>query len=78
MQSQKFPEASQEHLGDQVMQKMVSPWKYSSLSPENCKFSVLFKDTRCNVTESKAQWSIQHGTYDHAFQCEISVQCTAL
>ena len=26
-------EASQEHLGDQVMKKTASPWKLSSLSP---------------------------------------------
>ena len=27
-------EASQEHLGDQVMEKMVSPWKHSSMFPK--------------------------------------------
>ena len=32
--------ASQEHLGDQVMQKMVSPWKYSGMSPEGSKYIV--------------------------------------
>ena len=32
--------ASQEHIGDQVMQKMVSPWKYSSLFSEGCKHTV--------------------------------------
>ena len=26
--------ASQEHMGDQVTQKMVSPWKDSRLSPD--------------------------------------------
>ena len=33
-------EASQEHLGDQVMEKMASPWKRRSLSPNGGKLSV--------------------------------------
>ena len=33
-------EASQEHLGDQVMEKMASPWKHSSLSPNKNKHIV--------------------------------------
>ena len=30
-------EASHEHLGDQVMEKIVSPWKHSSLSTKRSK-----------------------------------------
>ena len=33
-------EASQEHLGDQVMERMASPWKRSGLSPERGKQNV--------------------------------------
>ena len=33
-------EASQEHLGGQVMQEMVSSWKYSCLSPKISKHIV--------------------------------------
>ena len=33
-------EASPEHLGDKVMEKMASPWKHSSLSPNRNKHIV--------------------------------------
>ena len=39
-------EASQEHPGDQVVEKMVSSRKHSSLSPEGCK---IFVQTRALV-----------------------------
>ena len=35
-----FLEASQEHLGDQVVEKMVCPWKHSSLSPKRNKYII--------------------------------------
>ena len=36
-------EASQKHLGDQVMEKMVSSWKHSSLSPKRSKLIIQTK-----------------------------------
>ena len=41
-------EASQEHLGDQIMEKMVFPWMHSSLSPKRNKHIVQYEGIRCN------------------------------
>ena len=43
--------ASQEHMGDPVMQKMVSPWKYSSMPSRKKSTDCTTGDTRCNKRE---------------------------
>ena len=63
-------EASQEHLGDQVMEKMVSPWMHSSVSPKRSKH---ITQTRAFVVmrESRVHSGIQYDTYVHNPQYEI-------
>ena len=65
-----------EHLGDQVMEKMVSPWKHSSLSPKRSKHII---QTRAFVVlrESRVRSGIQNDTYVHGPQCEIFEPCIA-
>ena len=65
-------EASQEHLGDQVMEKMVSPWKRRSLSPDRGKHIVQAR-TLVVARESRVHPDIQLDTFVPLLQCEIFV-----
>ena len=72
-------QASQEHLGDQVMEKMASPWKHRSLSPNRGKHSVQEKTlVVMRERESRVHPDIQLDTFDPHLQCEIFVPYTAL
>ena len=62
-------QASQEHMGDQVMEKVVPPWKHSSLVP---KRNMSYKRGL-----SRAHSEIQHDTFTHNPQCEIFEPCIA-
>ena len=64
--------ASQEHTGDQVMEKMVSPWKHRSL-PLNKGTHCTREDTRSDERESRAHLDIQLDTFVPHLQCEIFV-----
>ena len=66
-------EASQEHLGDQVMWKMVSSWKHSGLYPTKILTYHTNEGIRCDEKESRVRSGIQHGTYVHDPQWEIFV-----
>ena len=72
-------EASQEHLSDQVMEKMASPWKHRSLSPNRGKHIV---QERVLVVvrerESRVHRDIQLDTFVHRLQCEIIVPYSPL
>ena len=68
-------EASQEHLGDQViMEKMASPRKHRSLSSKRGKHIV--QERALSVmreTESRVHPDIQLDTFVHHLRCEIFV-----
>ena len=65
-------EASQEHLGDKVMEKMASPWKHSSLSPKRKKHTVSERAfVLMGERESRVHPDIQLDTFVHHLQCEI-------
>ena len=57
-------EASQEHLGDQVMEKMASPWKHSSLSPKGSKHII---QTRAFVVVGERVGFIRASNTTHLF-----------
>ena len=70
-------EASQEHLGDQVMEKMVSPWKHSSLSPKRSKH-IIQKRAFVVVGERVGLIRASNAThFVHNPQCEIFEPCKA-
>ena len=69
-------EASQEHLGDQGMKKMASPWKLYSL-PKYRKTDCTIEGTRCNEGESRAHPGIQLDTFVLLLQREIFVPYVA-
>ena len=72
------PEASQEHLGDQVMEKMVSSWEHSSLSPKRSKYII---QTRAFVVmREREPGSVRASNRAHLVhdpQCEIFEPCKA-
>ena len=63
-------------MGDQVMKKMVSPWKYGGMSPEGSKYIVQLGTlvVMCE-RESQVHLGIQHDTCGHVLQYEISELC---
>ena len=57
-------EASQEHMGDQVMEKMASPWKHSSLPPKRSEHIVW---ERAVVVMAERVWFIWASNTKHLF-----------
>ena len=73
-------EASQENLGDLVMEKMASPWKRRSLSPNRGKHIAQARTLvvmRERERESRVHPDIQLDTFIPLLQCEIFVPYTA-
>ena len=67
-------EASQDHLGDQVMEKMASPWKRRSLSPNSGKYIVQARTlVVMRERETRFHPDIQLDTFVPLLQCEIFV-----
>ena len=70
-------EASQEHLGDQVMEKMVPPWKHSGLSPKRSEYT---RHKRAFVVMGEGVGFIRASNTTHFVhnpQCEIFEPCIA-
>ena len=65
-------EASKEHLGDQVMEKMASSWGHRSLSPIRDK-NIVWERAFVVMGERRAHPDIQLDTFVCHLQCEIFV-----
>ena len=71
-------EASQEHLSDQVMEKMASPWKHRSAFPNRGKHIVQERTLVVKrETESRAHPENQLDTFVLHLQCETFEPCIA-
>ena len=67
-------EASQKNLGDEVMEKMASPWMYSSLSPKRRKLIV---QSRARIVMGERVGSTQHDMCVPVRRCGTFGQCTS-